>query len=445
MLSIRSNLNALSALQVIRSTQNSLNKTQGQMSTGLRVSEASHNAAAWSTAVKMKSDIGALGAVRSSIKQSVAMLDTFTAALNSTLVALNKIKQAFVTASQPGADLAALRAEIGAQIKGMKNIAASATVNGQNWLSGSGGVTKLVSSYDGASRQIGTLAFDTSRTILFEDTVAGVGGILGRVAALDAADFSDPLRLTSPKPAAGTGSGAGASLVLTGTAGADRLTGGSGNDTLIGGLGKDTLIGGAGADTFVFTRAAESGMSPTQRDTIVGWENIDILDLSAMDASISQAGHQSLNFVGFDPVGDWNVGAGQVKYSHVGSNTYVVGDVTGDGRADFNIEIRGIHTLTRDTDTVGLFAGALNTVDDAINDVIAAAARIGATKAVLETQEEFISVLSDALTAGHASLVDADMTEASSRLQALQVQQQLGIQALAIANQNSQIISKLFQ
>ena len=76
-----------------------LHKTQAQMSTGLKVSEASHNPASWATAVKIKSDIGALGAVRSAIGQSVAMLDTFASALNATLVALNKVKQAFVTAS----------------------------------------------------------------------------------------------------------------------------------------------------------------------------------------------------------------------------------------------------------------------------------------------------------------------------------------------------------
>ena len=86
------------------------------MSTGLKVSEASHNPASWATAVKIKSNIGALGAVRSAIRQSVAMLDTFASALNATLVALNKVKQAFVTASQPGADLGAIRTEIAAQI-----------------------------------------------------------------------------------------------------------------------------------------------------------------------------------------------------------------------------------------------------------------------------------------------------------------------------------------
>ena len=117
MLSIRSNLNALSALQVLGSTERSLIKTQGQISTGLRVSESSQDAAAWSTAVKMKSDIGALGAVRSSIKQSLMMLNTFSAALDSTLMALNRVKEAFVTASQPGADLGALQAAIATRSK----------------------------------------------------------------------------------------------------------------------------------------------------------------------------------------------------------------------------------------------------------------------------------------------------------------------------------------
>jgi len=50
-----------------------------------------------------------------------------------------------------------------------------------------------------------------------------------------------------------------------------------------------------------------------------------------------------------------------------------------------------------------------------------------------------------AIDRGVGALVDADMNEESTRLQALQVQQQLGIQALSIANQNSQSILSLFR
>jgi len=87
----------------------------------------------------------------------------------------------------------------------------------------------------------------------------------------------------------------------------------------------------------------------------------------------------------------------------------------------------------------------LKFVDTAIADVTEGSAMLGATKALLETQEEFIGVLSDSLTAGVSAFIDADMNEVSTRFQAQQTQQQLGVQALSMANQNSQMILKLFQ
>jgi flagellin len=394
----------------------------------------------------MRSDIGALGAVKDSIRQSKAMLDTFTSALDKTVVSLNRIKQRLVSALQPGTDIGAIQTEINAQIAGLKSIAGSATINGQNWLSGAGGIANLVMSYDGAAQQVNTLAFDTSQILLFADASAGVGGILGGVATIDIANPVPKLRLTSSN-LAGSEKNAGGpttSEIITGTAGADWLRGGAGNDTLTGGLGRDTLSGGAGADTFVFTRAADSPLDILERDVITDWESVDRLDLSTIDASISQAGHQSLVFVGMGGVNN-TVGSGQVKYFHDSGDTFVAGDVNGDGRADFKIGIRGIHTLIAENTALELYAEALRTVDTAINGVISGAARIGAIKALLETQEEFIGVLSDALTTGVSAFVDANMPDASVRLQALQTQQQLGLQALAISNQNSRNVLKLFQ
>jgi flagellin len=60
-------------------------------------------------------------------------------------------------------------------------------------------------------------------------------------------------------------------------------------------------------------------------------------------------------------------------------------------------------------------------------------------------QSEFVSNLMDAVTKGVGQLVDADMNAESTRLQALQVQQQLGVQSLSIANQSSQQILSLFR
>ncbi len=73
-----------------------------------------------------------------------------------------------------------------------------------------------------------------------------------------------------------------------------------------------------------------------------------------------------------------------------------------------------------------------------------AGAKLGNYATNITNQSSFVSALSDSITSGVGSLVDADMNVASTRLQALQTQQQLGIQSLSIANQNSQLILKLF-
>jgi flagellin len=70
---------------------------------------------------------------------------------------------------------------------------------------------------------------------------------------------------------------------------------------------------------------------------------------------------------------------------------------------------------------------------------------LGATKQRVTLQQSFVNALIDAVDRGISTLVDADMTQESTRLQALQVQQQLGIQSLSIANQNSQNIMALFK
>ncbi|PBC04514.1 flagellin [Mesorhizobium sp. WSM3860] len=88
---------------------------------------------------------------------------------------------------------------------------------------------------------------------------------------------------------------------------------------------------------------------------------------------------------------------------------------------------------------------ALGTVETALGKLSTGAASLGAAKSRIDTQQSFLSNLSDSIDKGVGSLVDADMNKESTRLQALQVQQQLGIQALSIANGNSQQILSLFR
>jgi flagellin len=103
------------------------------------------------------------------------------------------------------------------------------------------------------------------------------------------------------------------------------------------------------------------------------------------------------------------------------------------------------------TDLTNITASAANVdaqitaVTAALNAVTNYSSIIGSTSNTLANAATFNSALSDNYTTGIGGLVDADMNQASTRLQALQTQQQLGVQSLSIANQSSQLILKLFQ
>ncbi|MFC3325256.1 flagellin N-terminal helical domain-containing protein [Mesorhizobium cantuariense] len=87
----------------------------------------------------------------------------------------------------------------------------------------------------------------------------------------------------------------------------------------------------------------------------------------------------------------------------------------------------------------------MTVVDTALKDMTNAATKLGAAKSSIDLQKTFTQDLMDSIDRGVGQLVDADMNKESTRLQALQVQQQLGVQALSIANGSSQSILSLFR
>ncbi|WP_144379171.1 flagellin [Mesorhizobium amorphae] len=95
--------------------------------------------------------------------------------------------------------------------------------------------------------------------------------------------------------------------------------------------------------------------------------------------------------------------------------------------------------------TATAFDNLLTGIEKALKGMASGAAELGAGKARIDLQKDFVSKLSDSIDRGVGQLVDADMNKESTRLQALQVQQQLGIQALSIANGSSQQILSLFR
>jgi flagellin len=102
-------------------------------------------------------------------------------------------------------------------------------------------------------------------------------------------------------------------------------------------------------------------------------------------------------------------------------------------------------TTTAQIDTVTNASAAISTVEQSLQNVNGSLARLGTGSKKLEIHKTFVSKLSDSLTAGIGNLVDADLAQASARLQSLQVKQQLGIQALSIANSAPQMLLGLFR
>ncbi len=90
-------------------------------------------------------------------------------------------------------------------------------------------------------------------------------------------------------------------------------------------------------------------------------------------------------------------------------------------------------------------AEALTLVDAALAFMTSAGADLGSISMRIDLQEDFVNKLSDSLDSGVGRLVDADMNEESTRLKALQTQQQLAVQSLSIANSSSEVILSLFR
>lgn len=123
-----------------------------------------------------------------------------------------------------------------------------------------------------------------------------------------------------------------------------------------------------------------------------------------------------------------------------GTSTLTVGaEVMALGSATVSV------ATTQSIDTLTKATASLTAVSNSIDAVSGALARLGTKSKALSTHITFVGKLSDALESGVGNLVDADLAKESAKLQALQTKQQLGVQALGIANQTPQLVLSLFR
>lgn len=307
MSSIMTNSAAMTALKSLQATNRSLEMTQSRISTGLRVGEASDNAAYWSIATTMRSDNKALGTVQDALGLGAAKVDVAYTGMNSAIDVVDEIKSKLVAAREPGVDKSKIQSEIGELQSQLSSVAVSASFSGENWLS------------------------QDSAAVGYSITKEIVGS---------------------------------------------------------------------------FNRASDGSVS-------VGTVSISISATKLFDANVAASGILDTDFT--------TTGAGAVTVSV------------------YSLDITAASIDTTDLDEM------ISAVDGALGSMTTSASDLGASKGRIDMQSDFVANLMDAIDRGVGTLVDADMSKESTRLSALQTQQQLGIQALSIANSSAQSILSLFR
>jgi len=204
--------------------------------------------------------------------------------------------------------------------------------------------------------------------------------------------------------------------------------------------GQNFLSTDSGAANYNSTKSFVSSFSRDASGAItVGTIGVDVANTALFDPVTGGGGKAGI----FDKLdsttqGTYTNAAGTVTTATV-AGVSIADQTTGASTA---IDISGLTDSATDQAMLNAYS---KMVDAAIASVAAAASDIGTAQARITQQSSFITSLQTSINDGVGNLVNADLNAASTRLQALQVQQQLGVQSLSIANQSTQMVLKLFQ
>lgn len=310
------NTAAFAALRSITMAQADMATAQKHIATGYRVGSPDENAAYWSIATTMRSDVNGLNAVKDALGLGNAISDIAYTGVNSAIKVVDQIKQKLIAAREPGVDRSKIQSDISALQGQLQSTVDASSMSGQNWLK-----IDSTNGTDITKEIVASLSKDTSG-------ILSVG------------------KMTVNLYTASTGATMG--LMDSNT-----------------------------------TASAKAGILDKERTMTSGTTyNILSLDIKAFTDSPADLG---------------------------------------------------------DLDSI------ISGVDASIMSMTSSATDLGALKARIALQTNFIKDLTTAIEQGVSELVDADMNEESTRLQALQTKQSLGIQALSIANSSAQSLLRLFQ
>jgi flagellin len=392
--SILNNSAALSALQALQMTQQSLNTVQNEVSTGLSVSSAADNSSYWSIAAELNSDSSIVQASNDALSQGQSILSTASSAINSVITTINSIQTALTQATNPGANIGDINTSLASLGKQLTDAVNAASFNGTNVLNGSVATVNFVSGYNASATggTVNTIGFTTQA--LYGLTTGTPTSTTSQSSVTDAATITQ-------------------------------------------------LKAQYAADNADVTATKVSVSSPTATyGTDAFYDNTTAQQFTvqsmALDGTVTTTTYTALDANGNTVTQDANL-------TFANAASYAVSTtVTTPGSQNLLVQ-GGLDLTNLSVNGAASAQSALTAVNQALAGVTNYAAQIGATQDRMTTANTFNTALMTNYSNGVAGMVDADMNTASTQLQALQTQEQLGIQSLSIANQNASLILKLFQ
>jgi len=394
MSSILTNNSAMVALDTLRGINKNLGTVQSEISTGKKVATAKDNAAIWAISTVMSTDVESFSQISDSLNLGSATVGVARSASEQVTNLLQDAKGLIVSAQEENVDRTKIQTDIDELVKQIGSVVGAAQFNGQNLLN-DGGSINVLSSLDRASDgtvtasqiNVGRENLTTNAAIAGTDALtAGNGGT-----ATFGGDFTDTNT--------GTVTIAAGAAITEGTTTSIDIDGASFSYVSSAGDTENEIAAGLAA-AYSESLADGSGVTVTVADNVISVANASGADIVADNATVFEGGTAAGGLAGLEVL-----------------------DVTSNENA----------------------AEALTNIEGFLQSAIDAAANFGSKQKRIDNQVEFVSTLSDSLKSGIGALTDSNLEEASARLQSLQVQQQLGVQALSIANQGPQQLLSLFR
>jgi flagellin len=454
MSSILTNNGAMVALQTLQSINKNLGSVQSQISTGKSVANAKDNSAVWSISKQMDSDVQGFKAISESLNLGESTVSTARSAAETVTDLLTQMKGKIVAAQEENVDRGKIQADIDALEEQIGAVVGGAQFNGLNLINGETSedmnvLASLNRNADGTVSKTEIAVERQNLSVTEPVTAATFGGAAADQDAANALMQSGAINTRfDANPTTGD------EFDFTGTAGTDfaadiadggtftidikSVTEGASYQITLNDVNVNVAGGGEtlGQRTFEYVAGSGDGTSDVAKNLT---SQINAFFGAATNGAEGYSVAQGTG-TDADQITITNGAGGTATAMQVGlrageGGTPGSSPATGGLGAVANIDVTSDAGAT----------GALAVIDELIDKSIDAAAAFGSVQGRIETQSDFVSKITDNLTSGIGSLVDANMEETSARLQALQVQQQLATQSLSIANQAPQNILSLFR